>query len=315
MGAPTASGGKRPDRSAEVAAYAPAVTSTTAAERDLPPPPPAGALAALLPPDVDLETGWRHEAAVPVWHGVVWGRLGRGDLAWAHLDRVELPSLRPWIAAERGRIVRELGLHGEAEALELPALLEAHDPVDAAMLRISLAADAVGLGDVPRAVRRLAAARRAVEALPDTPRAARQRLRLGWVTTEVALISGQAPPLAGTPRWDEVAGAPALPSELAWGSAFHRAKALLFAGVTRDDDRLLSAAAVEAPAVLAWAVHLARADRGHTDALAEARAAWRDVIPPPAHAEAVAAAPTAVRLGAAPTGSLAQRNVHSEFRR
>jgi hypothetical protein len=272
------------------------VTSTTAAERGLPPPPPDAALASLLPPDVDLQAGWRHAAALPVWHGVVWGRLGRGDLAWAHLDRVQLPRLQPWIAAERGRIVRELGLHGEAEALELPALLGADDPVDVAMLRISLAADAVGLGDVPRAVRRLAAARRAVDELPDTPRAARQRLRLGWVSTEVALVTGQPPPSADTPWWDESAGAPVLPSDLAWGSAFHRAKALLFAGVVRADDRLLTAAAAEAPAALAWAVHLARADHGHADQLAEARAAWRAVVPPPAHAEAVAATPTAVRL-------------------
>lgn len=272
------------------------MTATTAAARHLPPPPPASALAALLPPDVDLAAGWRHPAAVPVWHGIVWGRLGRGDLAWAHLDRVQLPSLRPWIAAERGRIVRELGLHGAAEALELPALLGAEDPVDVAMLRISLAADAVGLGDASRAVRRLAAARRAVDALPDTPRAARQRLRLGWVSTEVALVTGHAPSLGGTPRWDESARAPLLPPDLAWGSAFHRAKALLFAGVARGDERLLSAAVAEAPAAIAWAVHLARADLGHAAALGEARAAWRAVVPPPAYAEAAHATPTARRL-------------------
>ncbi|WP_052664325.1 hypothetical protein [Nitriliruptor alkaliphilus] len=269
----------------------------------LPPPPPDDALTALLPPDVDLAVGWRHEAAVPVWHGVVWGRLGRGDLAWEHLDRVQLPLLAPWIAAERGRILRELGLHGEAEARELPALLRAEDEVDAAMLRVSLVADAVGVGDTSRAVRRLGAARSAVEALTDGPRAARQRLRLGWVDTEVAFLTGQQPPLSDTPRWDEVTDEPTVPPDLAWGSVFHRAKALLFAGIARGDGRLLEAAAVQAPPVLAWAVHLARADSGVADALTAARAAWSAVVAPPEHAAAVAATPTAVRLTGRSTAS------------
>lgn len=272
------------------------MTAPDAAAR--PSAPPSEALATLLPPDVDLAAGWRHGAAVPVWHGVVWGRLGRGDLAWAHLDRVRLPQLGPWIAAERGRILRELGLHADAERLELPALVHADDPVDAAMLRISLAADAVGLGDRARAARRLAAAADAVAELAEGPRAARQRLRLGWVAVEVAALAGATPPTDGLPAWDEVAGAPTRPPDLAWGSAFHRAKALLFAGVVRGDARLLDAAATGAPPVLAWAVHLARTDAAVTpaagsDALDRARAAWQRIVPPPAHADAVAATPVA----------------------
>jgi hypothetical protein len=272
------------------------VTAPSAAAR--PPAPPPEALATLLPPDVDLAAGWRHGAAVPVWHGVVWGRLGRGDLAFAHLDRVRLPQLRPWIAAERGRILRELGLHAEAERLELPALVHADDPVDAATLRISLAADAVGLGDAPRAARRLAAATEAVAVLPEGPRAARQRMRLGWVAVEVAFLTGVAPPTDALPAWDEAAGAPTEPPDLAWGSAFHRAKALLFAGVARGEPRLLDAAAEQAPPVLAWAVHLARVDAADTDtartvALGRARAAWRAIVAPPTHADAVAATPVA----------------------
>jgi hypothetical protein len=266
---------------------------------DLPPVPDADALAVLLPPDVDLASGWRHEAARPVWYGVVWGRLGRGDLAWAHLDRVQLPTLAPWIAAERGRIVRELGLHAVAERFEMPALLTATDPVDAAMLRVSLVADAVGLGDVDRAVRRLTAARTAVAELPEGPRAARQRLRLSWVTTEVAFLTRTAPP-DDAARWDETAGAPVLPADAEHGSSFHRAKALLFGGIVRDDDRLLAAAADRAAPVIAWAVHLARADRGVPGAFDAARAAWAAVVPPPGHAAEVAATPTARRF--APDG-------------
>jgi hypothetical protein len=275
------------------------VTSETALPRRPPPVPPAEALPALLPPDIDLAGQLRHEAAVPVWYGVVWGRLGRGDLAWAHLDRVRTPQLQPWIAAERGRILRELGLHAAAESLELPALLGADDAVDTAMLRVSLAADAVGLGDRDRAVRRLATAREAVSRLPDGPRAARQRLRLGWVEIEVAFLTGEPPPLEGTPWWDEGADGPVLPRDLDWGSAFHRCKALLFGGIARGDHRLLDAASAVAPPVLAWAVELARADVGAPEALERARAAWRAIVPPPSHAAAVAATPTAVRLSGA----------------
>jgi hypothetical protein len=276
------------------------VTTEPRAAHDRPPPPPDEALATLLPPDVDLAGPLRHPAAVPVWHGVVWGRLGRGDLAWAHLDRVRLPRLQPWIAAERGRILRELGLHAEAERLELPALLDADDPADAAMLRVSLAADAVGLGDAARAARRWEAARVAVEELPDGPRAARQRLRLGWVAIEVAFVTGRPPPLVGTPWWDEVDAGPVLAGDLAWGSVFHRAKALLFGGIARGDRRLLDAAAGIAPPVLAWAVHLARADAGLEGAAELAREAWALVVPPPAHAAEAAATPTARRLAPRP---------------
>jgi hypothetical protein len=284
---------------------------------DLPPLPPLDALAALLPPDVDLASGagLRHEAAVPVWYGVVWSRLGRGDLAWRHWDRVQLPELQPWIAAERGRVLRELGLHAEAEALEWPALLRA-DPIDAAMLRISLTADAVGLGDRDRARRRLEAAREAVAALVESPRAARQRLRLTWVGVEVAYLDGVAPSADGLPWWDAQAGddrtdrtdrmerpaagdgggGPGYPADHAWGSGFHTAKGLLFGGIVRGDLRLLDAAAAVAPPVLAWGVHLARADAGVPGALDAARTAWAATAAPPHVAREVAATPTARRL-------------------
>jgi hypothetical protein len=262
-----------------------------------PPVPPGTALADLLPPDVDLASlRLRDEAAVPVWYGVVWGRLGRGDLAWAQWDRVTVPSLAPWIAAERGRVLRELGLHAAAEALEGPALLRAADPVVEAMLRISLTADAVGCFDVPRARRRLDAAEEAVAAAPDGPRAARQRLRLAWVRVEVAYLEGVAPPTAGLPHWDAVAAAPVWPPDNAWGSRFHTAKSLLFAGIVRDDDRLLDAAASIAPPVLRWGVELARADRGRPEALVAARRAWAAMVPPTGVEDAVAATPTARRL-------------------
>jgi hypothetical protein len=231
-----------------------------------------------------------------VWFGIVWSRLGRGDLAWAHWDRVQLAELQPWIAAERGRVVRELGLHARAEALEWPALLAATDPVDQAMLRVSLVADAVGAGDLDRAERRLEAAREAVAAAPEGPRTARQRLRLTWVGVEVAYLRAQPPSADGLPWWDVDVDAPAFPDDHRWGSGFHTAKGLLFAGIVHRDLRLLDAGAAIAPPVLRWAIELARADHGAADGLAQAKAAWSEVLPPHHVAADVASTPTAARL-------------------
>jgi hypothetical protein len=282
---------------------------TLRAVRPQPPAPPDAALRALLPPDVDLSVGWRHEAARPVWFGSVWSRLGRADLAWEHWDRVQLPDLQPWIAAERGRVLRELGLHASAESLEWPALLAARDPVDAAMLRVSLTADAVGSGDLAVAERRLAAAVTAVTALADGPRAARQRLRLAWVQVEVTFLRAGAgpdgsrpawPSADGLPWWDVEAERPGYPADHAWGSDFHTAKGLLFAGVVRGDRRLLDASAAIAPDALAWAVHLARADADLPGAESLARQAWMRVVPPPGVTAAVARTPVARRLRSSP---------------
>jgi hypothetical protein len=248
----------------------------------------------LVPPDVDIAA--TAGSARAAWYGVVWGRLGRGELAWAHWERVADPGLAPWLAAEQGRVLRELGLHVEAERLEAPALRRADDPAVAAMLQISLTADAVGRHDLAAARRRLAAAEEAITVVPDGPRAARQRLRLAWVTVEVAYLGGEAPSDEGLPTWDPVAAEPVLHPDHAWGSDFHTAKGMLFGGVVHRDVRLLDAAVALAPPVLAWGIHLARADLGVADALAAARAAWRVMVPPPGFEVSVATAPTARRL-------------------
>lgn len=258
------------------------------------PAPPAEALARLLPPEVDLARPARHASARPVWLGMVWSRLGRGDLAWAFWDRVGATSVQPWLAAERGRVLRELGLHGEAERLEWPALAAVEDEVDRAMLHVSLVADAVGRADVETATRRLAIAREVVLGLPDTPRAARQRLRLTWVGVEVAWLAGASPDPTGLPS--VVDGAVRMPSDLVHGTEFHRAKALLFGGLVARSLDLLDRAAAMAPPVLAWAVHLARDDHGADGALDAARRVRRGVVPPPGVEGLVAATATARRL-------------------
>lgn len=273
-----------------------------------PPLPPDEAIASLLPPDVhDDLTGLRHPEAVDVWYGVVWGRLGRADHAWAWWNEVSAFDLLPWIAAERGRVVRELGLHSRAERFETRGLELAEDVLDAVMLRIGLAADAIGSRSREAARLRLMAATELIASLPDGPRVARQRLRASWVEVELvgrARAEGDDGWAAGDPaptlderlpRWEDAG--PVWPPDYDHGSAFHRAKGLLFAGIHRADVRLLDAAADLAPPVLLWAVHLARVDHDRAGALRLAREAWSQIVPPPGLEREVARTATARRLG------------------
>ncbi len=242
----------------------------------------------LLPPDIQLPVGpgLRRDAppeeVAGAWYGVVWGRLGRGDLAWRWFDRVQAPALGPWLAAERGRLLRELGGHGAAQELELAALPAAIDPIDAAMLWVSLAADAVGHVDAEGARQRLRRAQALLGEQPDAPRRDRQLLRESWVEVEIAFLTGSAPSAQGLPalRSD---GELALPAPYRSGSRFHTAKGCLFAGVVRRDPELLERAADLAPPALLWAVHLARVSLGVPGAAAQAVAARALVVPPPGH--------------------------------
>jgi hypothetical protein len=263
---------------------------------DLPVPPDA-ALAALLPADVPAEdpSAWRHPAALDVWYGVVWSRLGRGDHAWAWWDSVDAPELAPWIAAERGRVLRELALHAAAQEQDASGLAEATDVVDMAMLRLGLVADAIGLGQAEIAALRFQGATTLIDALPATPRADRQRIRRAWVAVEMSIVGAAPAGLEDLPDLD-ADGQLQWPGLYAAGTAFHRAKGLLFAGIARRDADLLDLAAEEAPPVLRWAVELARADRGDEDAEARAREAWREVVPPPGFEELAGRSDTARRL-------------------
>lgn len=261
------------------------------------PRPPEGAIADLVPADVLAAASERHPLAPAVWRGVVWSRLGRGDLAWQCWDTAaDAVVLAPWILAERGRVVRELGLHDEAERFDEDGLSRAGDSLDICMLRIGLAADAIGQGDVATAASRVETVRPLLAALPAGPRTSRQRLRLSWVRVELALVTGTRPPLDLLPA--RVDGKISMPDDYRHGTSFHRAKGLLFAGTARRDASLLAAARDLAPPVLAWAIELSRADLGEEGALVEARAAWGRIVPPPGYADAVARTPTARRLGA-----------------
>lgn len=261
-----------------------------------PPAPPEEAAAALLPPDVQGDlTDLRHPEAIEVWNGVVWSRLGRGDLAWAWWDGVESDELRPWVAAERGRVVRELGLHATAERFDAAGLELATDVTDVCMLRLGLTADAIGRGELELAQLRLASVQPILDRLPPTPRLARQTMRASWILVEIAFLAGQTPPVDLLPWWTPEEGV-CFPDLYDHGSDFHRSKGLLFGGIAREDGRLLDAAADLAPPVLRWAVELARDDRHREGALRLAREAWKEIVPPPGYEEAVGRTATADRL-------------------
>lgn len=223
-----------------------------------------------------------------VWQGVALGRLGRGQEAWTTWAGIVDASLGPWVAAEKGRVLRELGLHAEAEALEAPAFEDCDDVGVRAMLAIGLTADAVGRNEIGLARHRLETANGLVASAGSSPTAQRQRLRLAWVTAEVALLAGELPVADGLPEMGS-GGTVAWPSEHLVGTDFHRAKGLLFGGVVRRDPRLLEAAISLAPPILSWAIHLARADLFGHDALDQARRDWQ-AIQPPAHVAAAVAA-------------------------
>lgn len=235
------------------------------------------------------------------WDGVVWGRLGRGDRAWLCWSTVGDPSLAAWIAAERGRVLRELGLHTAARELDLAGLAVARDVTDTVMLRISLAADRLGEGlrsdpdeAAAHASELLTTALPLLAELPPGPRTARQRLRAGWLAVEISLARGERLDAHELP-WRDDHGL-RYQDDYDAGSDFHRAKGLLFAGVARRDRWLLGQSASLAPPALAWAAQLALFDLGDEPAIRRAIAVWDELRPPPGHERSVATSPVAVRL-------------------
>jgi len=128
-------------------------------------------------------------------------------------------------------LLRQVGRHAQAEAYDTVGSSSRARPgvtaIEAALealldCRVGLVADAVGQADLPSARERLDAARATAEGCGSARW--RARLRVQWVTAEVALLSGDA---------DEAvaAGAAAVAGARAAGAQRHLAKALLFLGV------------------------------------------------------------------------------------
>lgn len=265
-----------------------------------PPEPPPDRTAHLALPEWD---GAQADPPARAWrHGYLWMRLGRHDHAWGWWALVDDPRLATRVHASRASSLRELRLHRRADLEDAAALEASPEPGwERTAALIGRVADAVGEGDPGAADARLADALDAVRDLPhDLPQdpphdlphdlpADRQRIRLGWVACEVALLTGGVPAVA-LPHVDRD-GEVATPPVYRAGSDHHLAKGLLFAGVLSRDLRVLEVAADLAPPGLAWAVHLARADLGADGALAAAREAWAKVVVPQELADAVTPPP------------------------
>lgn len=126
------------------------------------------------------------------WRAVAAGGQGRYGSAMADLDdlcRIQRASPLVSLAySTRGSFVRQLGWHTRARGWDGRAVATAGaDPAAAADALIGLAADALGVGRFAAAARLL---QRSAEVLVGPGRWQRQRVRLAWVSAELAMARG-----------------------------------------------------------------------------------------------------------------------------
>lgn len=144
---------------------------------------PAEAAAAGWLLGVALGAGGRYGGALTVLSPIV--EQGRADDALAEHRLFAALS-----ASTVASVHRQLGRHAVARAADLEALALTDGAAEAAFdAQLGLASDAVGLDDPDEAVSRLRLARELIPARADEWW--RQRVRLGWVETEVLLLDGQ----------------------------------------------------------------------------------------------------------------------------
>ena len=163
--------------------------------------------------------------------GVCLGAAGRYGRAVTVLEplvsRVDTPEQRVFAslaASTLASIHRQLGRHAVARQHDEEALRAAGEHPEARFdALLGLAADAVGLGEVDAARQRLGEAAQLAATRSDWWR---QRVRLGWVEAEVALLVGDTGAATRAARaavdLAETSGAPR-----------HVAKGLLFLGVAQ----------------------------------------------------------------------------------
>lgn len=199
---------------------------------------PAEAAAAAWLLGVALAAGGRYGGALTVLSPLV--DSGRADGAPAE-QRLFAALASSTIAS----VHRQLGRHAVARDADLAALALAVDSGGEAAFdaQLGLASDAVGLEEPDEALSRLQAARTLV---PERSQQWwRQRVRLGWVEAEVALLEGRVDEASavalGAVQGAEQAGAPR-----------HVAKGLLILGIAQ-----VSGADDEAPTTLRRAATLA----------------------------------------------------------
>jgi tetratricopeptide (TPR) repeat protein len=179
-----------------------------------------------------VEAGLQAEASAAGWLlGVCLASAGRYGAALTVLEplvAVTEPPESKVLAALSGATVasvhRQLGRHAVAQGYDEMALAGSDGSGEAGFDAVlGLAADAVGLGEEQAATARLAEATALAAGRVEWWR---QRVRLGWVRAEVALLGG---------RPDEAAAAAHEAVELAEhsGAPRHVAKGLLFLGVSQ----------------------------------------------------------------------------------
>jgi len=174
-------------------------------------------------------------------------------------EPAEHPVVSALACETMASLLRQVGRHAQAEVhdkrgLHLAAAVggveSVHEVVHEAVLEavldceVGLVADAVGQADLPLAGRRLDTARKTAEAPGST--LWRPRLRVQWVTAEVALLSGDADAAVAV-------AAAAVGAAEAAGAPRHLAKGLLFLGVatTAAGDRDSGVGHLEQAAALA----------------------------------------------------------------
>lgn len=194
--------------------------------------PAAGVAPLALAVETAAEAGLEAEAAAASWLlGVCLGAAGRYGRALEVLDPLVgaagTPATRAisaLAAATVASVHRQLGRHAVAQEYDETALAASTDTPEGRFdALLGLAADAVGLGDSDAAAARLA---EAADLLGERTDWWRQRVRLGWVRAEVALLTGDPQAAAeaaqGAVELAERSGAPR-----------HVAKGLLFLGVAQ----------------------------------------------------------------------------------
>jgi tetratricopeptide (TPR) repeat protein len=182
--------------------------------------------------DVAREDGLTAEAAAAGWLlGVCLSSAGRYGSALEVLDPLvagdgapESQVLSALASATAASVHRQLGRHSVAQGYDERALEGSQGGGEAGFdALLGLSADAVGLGDSAGAAARLEEAAALTAGRSDWWR---QRVRLGWVTAEVAL-------LAGSPADAVVAASGAVDLAEQAGAPRHVAKGLLFLGVAQ----------------------------------------------------------------------------------
>ncbi len=162
------------------------------------------------------------------------GALEVLDPLVAAADSAESRVLSALAGATAASVHRQLGRHAVAQGYDERALEVSGGTAEAGFdALLGLAADAVGLGDSEVAAARLDEATALVGDRADWWR---QRVRLGWVQAEVALLRGHAEEAAASAHTSvdlaEQSGAPR-----------HVAKGLLFLGVAQVEAGQLTEAA------------------------------------------------------------------------